>query len=79
MVDILFFFYLRRKSGNSIFESGKRDKGPKIGNFQFPGGISHVCGYNFAIFKYFFMKLSNYIAYDNMPMIMPNSSDQGHI
>ncbi len=36
-------------------------------------------GYNFAISKYFFMKLSNYIAYDNMLMMIPNSLGQGHI
>jgi hypothetical protein len=29
-------------------------------------------GYNFAISKYFFIKLSNYISYDNTVVIMPN-------
>ncbi len=34
-------------------------------------------GYKFAISQYFLMKLSNYIAYDNMLMMMPNSLGQG--
>ena len=29
--------------------------------------------------KYFFIKLSNYIAYGNMDTMMPNSLGQGHI
>jgi hypothetical protein len=36
-------------------------------------------GYNFAISQYFFMKLPNYIAYDNTLMMMPNSLGQSHI
>jgi len=36
-------------------------------------------GYNFAISKYFFIKLFNYIAYDTLNTIMPNCSGQGHI
>jgi hypothetical protein len=36
-------------------------------------------GYNFAISQDLFMKLSNYIAYDNTLVMMPNSLGQGHI
>jgi hypothetical protein len=36
-------------------------------------------GYNFAISSYFFIKLANYIAYDNTPVMMPKSLGQGHI
>jgi hypothetical protein len=36
-------------------------------------------GCNFGISKYFFIKPSNYIAYDNMPMMMQDSLGQGHI
>jgi hypothetical protein len=35
-------------------------------------------GYNFAISKYFFMKLSNYIPYNNMLVMVTNSLGQGH-
>ncbi len=41
--------------------------------------VKRNVGYNFAISQYFLMKLSNYIAYDNMLMFMPNSLGQGHI
>jgi hypothetical protein len=30
-------------------------------------------GYNFSNSQYYSMKLSNYIAYDNTPVMMPNS------
>jgi len=29
--------------------------------------------------KYFFFQLHSYIAYDNMNMMLPNASGQGHI
>ena len=35
-------------------------------------------GYDFAISLYFFINVSNYIAYDNMDTLMSNSSGQGH-
>jgi hypothetical protein len=40
---------------------------------------SRKLNYNFAISYYFFNKLSNYIAYDNTVMMMPNSLGQYHI
>ena len=36
-------------------------------------------GYNFAISKYFFIKLLIYTAYDNMDTMMSNSLGQSHI
>jgi len=36
-------------------------------------------GYNFAISYYFFMKLSNYIAYDKTDMKMPNILGRDYI
>ena len=36
-------------------------------------------GYNYAISEYFFIKLSNYVAYDNKNLMMPNSLGQGYI